>query len=109
MLPKSNGTKAIVLRAENKTRKVKHTMINYVTKTVETTRTVVDRKAVNVGVEYKSATSDRGLRITPSSSMTGRFAVTVSNPDGDNELAVILKKEDLIAFLRKALDVAVNA
>lgn len=83
---------------ESKTMTVKH-----VTKTENVTRTVTEAVTKNIGVQYESDSSDRGFRITPSTSMPGRWTLTVSNPDGSNELSVIVKKADLQMFLRNAL------
>lgn len=76
--------------------------INYVTKDEVVTRTVTDVVKKNIGVVYTSDSSDRAIRVTPSSSFPGRFTVTISNPNSSNELAIILKPHDLADFLDAA-------
>ena len=77
--------------------------VSVITKTELRTVTKTEEVKVAAGVQYTSNSSDRAVRITPSSSMAGRFTITVSNPDGSNEKAVILKKEDMVKFLQDSL------
>lgn len=76
--------------------------INYVTKNEVVTRTVTETVKKNIGVIYTSDSSDRAIRVTPSSSFPGRYTVTISNPNSSNELAITLKPHDLADFLDAA-------
>lgn len=78
------------------------TNVSKITSTERVARTVYDNVTKVEGVQYNSPTSDKSVRITRSSSMSGRFTLTVANPDGSNEKAVILKRDDMLAFLADA-------
>lgn len=76
-------------------------------KNITKTEEVVTTKTVNAGVQWQSAKTERAVRLTPSSSVKGAYTITISNPDSDNELAVILKKADAEAFFKAAYNFVV--
>lgn len=74
--------------------------IENVTKSVS--KTVMVEEVI--GVKYTSDSTDRAIRVTPSSSKSGRYTVTISNPDTSNELAIIMKADDLLDFAASVVE-----